>query len=809
VIRIRDFINAWHSLGKAKIYAATIVLTLGFTMGTLVSMFNLNYQLLVKNLPYPDADKLYVAKPSVYRDGRLEFSGSVPLPALIEAYKTTEDYLQSKALFMRSESIIADLPDTPSVNLSYITPEFLQLLDAPVSIGRLFAKEESVYSNSPKVILSYSIWVNQFNRDPDILGKSIELEKNRFKIVGVLSSDFVEPELDMVGYKTDIWLPWDYVPLDDNPQHAWGRFRSGQYIVGKLKSGNQKEVIEQALNSLIGRSLNNALPELQKENLQLAFSLVSYKEKILGDVQTRLVIFFIAALVLMLIAMVNITNLILARVSNQQKNLAIKAAIGAGQQHLFREILAEILLLLILSLFVCLVISQLEVELIRNWFNDYLPRISHLSVDWVSLLFSLVVCLLLAFSLALVVIRKIDYRKLNQSLQTGGKGAGIQISARLRYVLIFVQLTFTLILLVSSTQVLIRSFQHILQSLGFTTNNIHKITVNIGEKISVPVSRDYHQKLLDIRNQLQTDPKIKNASLATDVPLISELLDHVSISADYSNVVQTRSTFVDVNYLPMLKFSFVAGTNFTQSDFRSNSRKIIINETLAQRLGIDRDLSNNRVYWRNGDGLNTVVGIVRDLSLPGQPEVARMFIPSLAGYNLTEIVLELKPHQSISQQEINKIFAKVDARYKVAELVSLDAIHKAFIKQDIILAVLTSVLTLLSLSLTAIGIYGVLSYSVQLSRHELGIRIALGASPLRIVWDFIKPHLLSLAMGTVISVVFLHYLIQQLNSLYPIAFNLWGWVSTVLIIALLTVMTGLSALWAIIRKPASYALVGD
>lgn len=806
----RDLIHAWSSLSKAKIYAATIVLTLGFTLGTLVSMFNLNYQLLAKSLPYPDADQLFIAKPNVYREGRLDLRGAIPLPALVEAYKTSDDYMLMKALFKRSDSLIADLPHTPKVNLAYITPEYLQLLNAPLLMGRLFAEEESIYSNNPSVILSYSVWKNQFNSDPNILEKGINLDKNRFKIIGVLSQDFVEPELHNVGHKTDIWVPWDFVSQDRDPQQAWGRFRSDQYIVGKIKPDANVSTLEQALSNLLTHSLNNALPELKDWKLQFKFSLVTYKKKILGDVQARLVIFFVASLILLVIALVNITNLILARVSNQQKNMAIKAAIGAARKNIFSEILAEILLLLGIVSFVSLVVSQLEIQLIKHWFSNYLPRLSHLSLDWVSLVFLVVIGVMLAFALALVVGRKIDYRTLNLWLQTGGKGAGIQISARLRRLLIFFQLAFTLILLSVSLQVFIQSFQHIRQPLGFATNNIYKLSINIGQNLSVPVGRDYQQKLLDIRNQLLLHPKIKQVSLSTDVPMANNLLDHVSSSADYMPLEQTQSSFVDPEYLPMLKFQFVAGNNFTQSDFNTDSRNIILNETLAKRLGIDRDLSNKTVYWRNGNGLNKVIGIVRDLSLPGRPEDARMFIPAMAGYNATEMIVELKPNQTLSPQELNRMFAKVDAAYKVADLTSLSELHQALIKQDIILALITSVLTLLSLSLTTIGIYGVLTYSVQLSRQELGIRMALGAGPLRILWDFIRHQLFSLLIGAAISFVFLHYAIQQLDAFdYSITFNIWAWVITLSIVFSLTLLTGLSAVWSVIRRPANYALGGN
>ncbi len=810
----QDFKTAFNSLLKAKAYVITIVLTLGITLGALVAMFNLNYQLLAKPLPYPDQDRLYIAKPSIYRKGQLEFSGSIPQPALVEAYKAKDDVVEQKALIKVDQDIIRSLPDVPQINISFVTPEYLSLLQVPMVLGRSFNADEGLYKNVPVAVLSFSTWSEIFRHDPDILTKTLQVGEVTYKIIGVTSEKFVEPQFNGVGNVSALWLPWDYGSVGQESREAWGSFRSGQHIVGKLKKDEHPLVVEQALTKSLNEKLLAELPaDAFTNGISLKFSLENYRDAILGDSRQRVLLLFACALVLLLIAVVNIANLMLARVSNQQKNMAIRAAIGAHKSHLFNGLLAEILLLIVGALGLAFFVSLAGIEALKFFAKAELPRVAELHLNWQSLVFVLASGLLLALSFAFAVSRQVNYCALNKLLQSSGKGAGVQISARVRAMLVFSQVTFTAILLVASIQILVQSLKHMNQPLGFSEANIYRVSLNISSQAQLPISQQQKNNLLAIRQELLAYPKIASISLASDMPLdANKLWDYLSLTPDYQNRKQTLSTFVDQDYLSLLGFELIAGRNFTREEFNQGVQAIIINETLARKLQSDGKVLNKRFYWQNsGNGKGQeVIGIVRDLTLPREQELARMFLPYIASYNDTELLLKLKPQQTISKQELNEIMARVDSHYKVAEMLSLAGAHRIWIAQDIVSASLTAALTLIALSLAAIGIYGVLSYSVQLRRSELGIRMAIGARPQTIAVQIFKDNLTPVLVGLLFAAVCLLAIwmwIQKTN--YSLQTNSFGWLLPPALMLLLTAVTSLLSVRKIIGKPASDVLRGD
>lgn len=816
MLTIKDFKTAFNSLRKAKGYVVTVVLTLGITLGALVAMFNLNYQLLAKPLPYPDQDRLYIAVPSVYHNGRLEGSGTVPYPALVEAYKSKDEYVEQKALVKVGLNIIRSLPDTPQVRISYVTPEYLWMLTVPMILGRSFNVDEGLYSNSPLVVLSYVTWQKSYNQDPDILGKTLQMGEVSFKVIGVIAKEFIAPQFDGVGLPTELWLPWDYAELDEYTRQHWGQFKGGQHIVGKLKLGQSPEIVSQALSTNLNTRFQDwlAVQDYSGVDVSIGFALKSYQQAILGDVKGRILLLFAGAFALLLIASVNITNLMLARVSNQQRNMAIQAAMGAQKSHLFSGLLAEILWLMLLVMVLALAVSLVGVELLKNFANEQLPRVGELHLSWQSLVFTLATGFSLALIFAFLVSRQINYRALNRLLQTSGKGTGVQISVNVRALLILSQVMFTAILLTVSLQILFQSLQQIHQPLGFAEENIYRVSLNISSQTQLPISQQQKNTLVAIHNHLLTHPKIASVSLASSVPLGNNALtDFLSKEPDYKQLEQNLSTFVDQDYLTLFGFEFVAGRNFTADDFLQGIHAIIINETLARKLQADGKVLNHRFYWRNGGAggeLNEVIGIVRDISLPGVAEQPRMFMPFIAAFNETELIVKLKPQQTITKQELNELLAQVDARFKVAALNSMTELHNELIAHATLAASLTAALTLLALSLTAIGVYGVLSYSVQLRRFELGIRMAVGARPILIFVKVLQDNLVPVIFGLCVAaaaLVGLWLWVQQTN--YNIETNLLGWLLPPMLILSLTAATSLLSVWQIIRKPASYVLRGD
>jgi predicted permease len=815
MLTIKDFKTAFNSLLKAKGYVVTVVLTLGITLGALVAMFNLNYQLLAKPLPYPDQERLYIAVPSIYHNGQLKTSGSVPYPALVEAYKSKDEYVEQKALVKQGLNIIRSLPDTPQVRIGYVTPEYLSLLQVPMILGRSFSLDEGLYSNSPVVVLSFETWQKIYNQDPDIVGKTLQVGEVSFKVIGVIAKEFLAPQFDGVGLPTELWLPWDYSVLDEYTRQHWGQFKGGQHIVGKLKLGQSPEIVSQALSTNLNTRFQEwiAAQDISGVEVSIGFALKSYQQAILGDVKGRILLLFAGALALVFIAAVNITNLMLARVSNQQRNMAIQAAMGAQKSHLFSGLLAEILWLILLVMVLALAVSLVGVELLKNFANEQLPRVAELHLSWQSLVFTLATGLSLALIFAFLVSRQINYRALNQLLQTSGKGTGVQISVKVRALLILSQVMFTAILLTASLQILFQSLQHIRQPLGFAEDDIYRVSLNVSSQTQWPITQQQKNTLVAMRSHLLTHPKIAGVSLASSAPLYNGLTDFLSREPDYKKLEQNLSTFIDQDYLSLFGFEFIAGRNFTADDFRQGTHTIIINETLARKLQADGKVLNHRFYWRNGGSggeLNEVVGIVRDLSLPGAPEQSRMFMPFIAPFNETELIVKLKPQQTMTKQEMNELLGQVDPRFKVAAMHSMPELHNELIAQAILTASLTAALTLLALSLAAIGVYGVLSYSVQLRRFELGIRMAVGARPniifLKVLKDNIAPVIFGLLVAAA-GLVGLWLWMQQTN--YNMETSVLGWLLPPMLILSLTAATSLLSVWQIIRKPASEVLRGD
>lgn len=814
MISAKDFSVALGSLSKTKGYVVTIVLTLGLTLGALVAMFNLNYQLFAKPLPYPDQDRLYVMQANVFKNGQPEFMGVnniSPYPLLVEGYKKSNEYFEKLAIVNFYVDVIRDLPDTPQVNTTYITPEYLQIVQPPMSLGRIFAADETLDARVPVAVISYSTWVKIFNKDPDILNKTIGFGAVEFKIVGVTAEEFLEPQIVEVGRATQVWLPWDYNLVPDNFRR-WSSFVDNEYLVGKLKVGVDRKAAEHDLTSLLNTRFKEENASISFfDAFSLEFELFSYKRVILGDSKARALMLFAGTLVLLLIAATNITNLVLARSASQQRNMAIQAALGAQKFHLFYGVLAEILVLMGMAAIFSLMIAMGGVELLKIIAKDHFPRLLELKLSWQSILFALVAAVSLAFLFALMVSRQVNYRALNSMLQSSGKGVGIQISAKVRQLLILIQVALAGFLLAINLQIFQQSLHHIIQPLGLAVNDIYEVELNIGLQRSAPFE-ERKRNLIAIRDELRTNPKVVDASLTHFFPIgqNSAGVDYAIISAepDFRDQKRALLTFIDEQYLEIFDIQLKAGRYINAAEFQGDVHSIVINETLARNLQADGQVLNKRFFTLIGEPYE-VVGIVKDLSLPGVAEEPRMFVPQ-TNVEFPRLLLKLKPNQEFTKEELNLLMGKVNSQYKVAVFLSMVDGQDMLLAKDTLSAWLTAALALLTLSLAAIGIYGVLSYSVLLRRFELGIRMAIGARPITVFMHVLKDNLLPVTFGLVaalLSLLALWMWIQK--SIYYVSTSYIAWIGPVLLILTLAAIASFLSVWKIIRKPAINALHND
>jgi putative ABC transport system permease protein len=814
VIALKDLALAGASLRRSPGYAATIVLTLGFTLGALVTMFDLTYQILAAPLPYPNAQRLYISEGTLYKAGHAQFGDEAPYPALIEAYKRYNSDFERVALVSFGYDVIVDRTDSPGVNTGYATPEYFQLLGAPLRLGRGFDPGDGLDAHSPVAVISFDAWQELFNADPAVLGKTLQFGAVQFRIVGVTAEDFVEPQFAGVGRTTQVWLPWDYNLASDRTRNTWTRTDPNQHLVGLLKTSVPLSRAAQSLTSILNARFKEETAGQQFfDEMTIDFKPVPFREAILGESGKVALLLFAGALALLLIAAANITNLTLARAASQQKNMAIQAALGAQKRHLLQSIFAETVLLVGTAALLSLAVAWGGIQLLKMLAQTYLPRLAELQLSWPSLAFAVLAAFVLASMFAVLVSRQIDYRALNESLKGSGKGSGIQVSGRLRQILILSQVALTGILLAASLQILDRSVRHIAQPLGFTTRDVYYLSLKMGAQrnASATAQRD---ELVAIRRELSNNPKVVAASLASGTPI------HLGGAGQYESALapdpefkaqqQAATTLVDANYLPVIGLRLVRGQNFQPNDAQLEAHSIIVNERFAHGWDPNGDVIGRLLYWRNspdkGQTPYRVLGIVRDLTLPGRAEPPRIFIPQIRPVDPI-FVLQVKAGQQIDKPELNALVARVNGQYRVSTLLGLERAHTMLVSRDSLSAAVTAVLVVLAVSLAAIGIYGVLSYTVLVRRLELGIRMALGARPATIFAQILSENLLPVVVGQALALAVLVGLWRWLqSSRYSVETSASSWLLPIVLIVVLTAATTLSSVWSVIRNPAADAL---
>lgn len=815
---LKDFSNALYALRKAKGYAATIIVTLGVTLGALVAMFNLNYQILAAPLPYQDEDKLVVGETPIYSKDGLLYADVLSIRFATEIYKQQQAKLENLALvgYSFNAVVLRDKPATPKINVAYTTPEYMQMVQMPLLHGRAFEAADGLDQHSAVAVISEYTWRQHYAAAPDIVGKTIRIGDTDFKVVGIADASFEEPRLIGPNRSNDVWLPWDYNP---SYRTAPARALDGwHFMLAKLHNNNEKAGLIQQMGTAFNEKYQDAISgQASFAGYYLTFAATPLREKILGDTSEKTLWMLAGALVLLLIASVNIINLILSRAVRQQRNMAIKAALGAQKKHLFLNILTEITVLMAASLVVALVVAQGCYILLQQVAEEFLPRVTELTLNLPSVAFAVGTTVLLALVFAKLIISQINYRALNTALQSSGKGGGLQISVMTRHILIISQISLTAVLLIGSVQILQQSFQELTKDVGFDVTSNYQLAI---DEISQDTAPDQRQNMLanrkrelaDIRDLLLQHPAVEGASIANYAPINYDGSYGTSAwikSKDHPNdLIRPRNTTTDQYFLPLLGLELKSGRNFTPQEVADNSLVIIVNETMARQLRPDGQVIGQKLFSSNGD-VWEIIGIVNDYKVSNDAELVRSFTPRSLWPGIT-IILKLKTGATISNEDINQRMIQVSPSYRTAGMFSIEDNLMKEMFADYLAAGLTTALVVLTLFLAFAGIYGVLSYSVQLRRFELGIRMAIGARPGTVLQQVFNENLRPVCTGLLIAAVLLSLLwvsIQQNN--FHLELSATGFLLPLLMILCLTSAASLLSVWNIIRKMPGAALRSD
>lgn len=801
-----QFKQAWAGLSKKPGFIATIVATMGITLGALLCVLTLAYFLLAKPLPYPEQDTLYKVE-HVFSGGDGEIKArSFTYPGLVHLYEN-QDVFDSAALVYYGEDVLTSLPNQPTLNTAYVTPEWFTVLGAELTLGRQFEQTEALDTNQPVAILSHELWRDEFNSDINIIDRKVEFSGTSFKVIGVMAESFIEPQIAQIGRNTGIWFPWDY-NLGTGLKGRWGNISGALTFVGKLKSSVSQSQAEQTITTLVNSTWIEKVTGISFfADWSIKMELISFQKEILGDSKDTVFLLLAGVLGLVIIATANIANLFMSRTAEQQRKLAIFAALGAKKSKLFKITFAETGLLMGLSILLALIVSALGFHVLQQNLASILPRVSELTINGFTLSAAVVITLTFALIFAGLSSKMINYRGLNSMLQSSGKGTGIQVSKKTRQFLIVSQVAIATVLVFANISLFKEAYSTINETKDYKVASMVDLSLSASAR-EFPPAEEVRPVMAEFRQKLIELPQVESVSLSGGILSGYGLWALTSVEDDKHFTPTVKR--IDEMYFEFSGMQFLEGDNFSKADIRDTNRVMIVNDVFAKQLKAEGSVIGMQISTGRPDPF-TIVGVVKGVKIAGDTEIfPRVYAP--VPPESSRFTINLVPGQSITKEQVVSVLSQVSSLYSVFNLERLEDIERENLFTQYATATTTAVLALLTFFLAGVGLYGILSYGTQMRRFELGTRMAIGAKRKDLIGLIIQDNSKVIIAGILVSIIMLvgaysaynEELMSYLNAELFIMF-----VVTLIAIGSLSLFACYWPLRTYINQPAVHSLRGS
>ncbi|MCM3870999.1 MAG: ABC transporter permease [Pyrinomonadaceae bacterium] len=741
---------------------AIIALTLG--IGANSAIFSVVNAVLLRSLPYADGDRLAIVWER--KQGGKTDQNVVNLGNFFDWKDQNNVFTDMATFFDRTVNLTGD-GEPEEVPGQIVTTNLFPLLGVNPILGRTFAPDEGKPGQPNVVVISYGLWQRRFGADPSVIGRQVTLNNRQNTIIGVLPQDFSwhVPKGSMTRRSAEIWTPWE-VASELRERH--GRFASA---VARLRPGVTHTQAQQELD-LIGARLEKQYPEF---NTKWGVNVVPLRTQFTGDIRRPLLVLLGAVGFVLLIACANVANLLLARATARKKEIALRAGLGASRWRIARQLLTESVLLSALGGTFGLLLAWWGTRALIALSPPELMDLRDVRVNLPVLGFTFGVSLLTGIVFGLIPALESTRFDLQDSLKEGGKNIGGSArSRRFRSLFVVTQVALALVLLVGAG-LLVKSFNR-LQSVdpGFNSRELVTMRVNLPSR-----KYDADGKVINFFQQaveqMKTLPGVEGVGAINSFPFTG-LYPGTSMEiegrpkAAPGQELTTGICVTDANYFQVMQIPLKRGRLFTSQEATEMRHVVVVNETFARKHLPGEDPLGKRVTieMKDENVPAEIIGVVGDnkhLGLDVEVEPMAYWPHPELTYSSMTLVMRVKGDPTAVVPAARTAILKLDPDQPVSEVITMEGLLAKSLARSRFNTTLLTIFAFVALVMAAVGIYGVMSYSVLQRTHEIGVRMALGAQERDVLKLVVRQGVVLAMIGVVLGLAASYALTRLIVSL--------------------------------------------